>query len=856
MKALTTRLVCALTLAVVILGGLPAASARQSMGDRQVGAFPSWDGRQLLDVNTASPHPKLEGVLQELVAAHQAGESARVTTIARQRQIDLTDNKVCVILEADPDRIAEATAAIVSMGAAEETRHQNLLQVRVPLDKLDDLANLPSANYVRMPFHARSLPVARTLDFPSVRRAESKPLGIVTSEGVAKIGANLWQDAGIRGQGITVAIIDLGFAEYQSRLGAELPSTVKTQSFRADGDITAQGETHGTMVAEIIHDVAPDAALLLVNFGTDVEWANAVDYVIAQGVEIVSSSISFVNSGPLDGTGFFSDKVNQARQAGIFWAQSSGNYAMDHWSGSFVDANGNSVLDFAPGVELNTFDVPPGSVVEALLSWNDWPASSQDYNLYLVQIQNGRAVTVDQSTTVQDGTQEPFERVAYPTVMGGTFGVAIQKAAATRDVRFDLFMFGIIDPSLRFQVAASSLGIPADAPGAISVGATAVTNDALEPFSSQGPTVDGRLKPDLAAPDGVTTSFGEFLGTSASSPHVAAAAALVKSANPSLGPAEIQSFLEQRAADLGPPGNDDLYGAGRLNLGPPPGGSPGPAAPLSAADAKIEIVFPHDAAGNPASVTSGGLANIGAFLFSPNSLTPVPCSFNQPVRLYRAQNTAVAEQVGIGEPQVITRNGMQITQWQFNNVDVSGAIDPLNKYYFFLTIDGLPTSTNVWSHGADARTIFPNQDTPTAVGPLGATADAKIEIVFPHDQQGNPQPVTGSDLVNLAVDVFAPGTLVAASPDTDLTVRLFRSLNNGMQELVGVGQKQIVTQGSVPYPQWVFNDVDVSASKDPLNKYYFRVAIDGVATRSNIWSHGADARTIFPEQDVPTSSCP
>ena len=56
----------------------------------------------------------------------------------------------------------------------------------------------------------------------------------------------------------------------------------------------------------------------------------------------------------------------------------------------------------------------------------------------------------------------------------------------------------------------------------------------IEVFSSQGPTADGRTKPDLAAPDGVSTvSYGNrglaFFGTSASAPHAAGAIALMKS---------------------------------------------------------------------------------------------------------------------------------------------------------------------------------------------------------------------------------------------------------------------------------------------------------------------------------------
>ena len=58
------------------------------------------------------------------------------------------------------------------------------------------------------------------------------------------------------------------------------------------------------------------------------------------------------------------------------------------------------------------------------------------------------------------------------------------------------------------------------------------THQTIEFFSSRGPTLDGRLKPDISAIDGVgVTAAGSFenpfFGTSAAAPHVAGEAALV-----------------------------------------------------------------------------------------------------------------------------------------------------------------------------------------------------------------------------------------------------------------------------------------------------------------------------------------
>src|SRR5262249_28669304 len=62
--------------------------------------------------------------------------------------------------------------------------------------------------------------------------------------------------------------------------------------------------------------------------------------------------------------------------------------------------------------------------------------------------------------------------------------------------------------------------------------------------------------------------------------------------------------------------------------------------------------------------------------------------------------------------------------------------------------------------------------------------------------------------------------------------------------------------GNTTFPVWDFNDVDVSAARDPKHKVYFRLGIDGKRDASNVWSHASDARTFMPQPDVPTGLLP
>ena len=121
-------------------------------------------------------------------------------------------------------------------------------------------------------------------------------------------------------------------------------------------------------------------------------------------------------------------------------------------------------------------------------------------------------------------------------------------------------------------------------PGLLAVGAAPWWDPhTIAPYSSRGPTNDGRTKPDVTGATEVTSSVYEhgFGGTSASSPYVAGLAALVKQRFPHYSPQRIAQYLkenaEPRPADdpiLGPsahPNNTWGYGFARL---PPPDGSP------------------------------------------------------------------------------------------------------------------------------------------------------------------------------------------------------------------------------------------------------------------------------------------
>ncbi|MFZ4621926.1 MAG: S8 family serine peptidase [Bacteroidota bacterium] len=116
-----------------------------------------------------------------------------------------------------------------------------------------------------------------------------------------------------------------------------------------------------------------------------------------------------------------------------------------------------------------------------------------------------------------------------------------------------------------------SITAPADADSIISVGAV-TSAGFLAGFSSNGPTSDGRMKPDVVAhgvgtywatTGGKSSYSGGSQGTSLATPLVAGAAAMILSAHPELTPIQVRDALRNTAANAAKPNND--IGWGNIN---------------------------------------------------------------------------------------------------------------------------------------------------------------------------------------------------------------------------------------------------------------------------------------------------
>jgi len=409
------------------------------------------------------------------------------------------------------------------------------------------------------------------------------------SEALAVMDVAPFLATGATGSGVRVAVIDVDFSGYESLLGAELPPHVETRSF-VDPDLEPFRERsyHGTAVAEIIHDVAPGADLIFLTILTQSDFFEAVTWCIENEVSVVNMSLGFV-AGPRDGSSTISAEVDRASQAGIVWINSAGNEAASHWGGDWVDADADSYLDFAPGLEVVGFTYPGfqggGSpAVVAQLIWDRWPTTT-GLSLELEIYRDSLRAQLATSSNGQPSGALPYRVATLNNAVAGTryyLAIKRQSGVISSPLRLDVFNDETVS-DMQPRNAGGSLLIPADARGALSVGAydfTKVTPgaDPVRFYSSRGPTWDGRSKPEIVAADGVsTTTYGPrgFYGTSASAPHVAGAAALLSSASVRGGlftyvwnREDLLKLLAIRPLDFGPPGNDDTYGLGGIVLPP------------------------------------------------------------------------------------------------------------------------------------------------------------------------------------------------------------------------------------------------------------------------------------------------
>ncbi|MEV7044265.1 S8 family serine peptidase [Amycolatopsis sp. NPDC051061] len=445
------------------------------------------------------------------------------------------------------------------------------------------------------------------------------------SEGDQAHGADTARTTyGVSGSGVKVCVLSDGVDSLaKSQSAGELPAVDVLSGQKGSGD-------EGTAMLEIIHDLAPDAALgFATAFTSEASFAANIRALRTTGhCTIIIDDVAYFDESPFQDTQV-AQAVNDVTAAGVLYFSSAGNSgnATDGTSGYYegdfrassskISGVTGTPHDFDPSTTTQNFDaLSAGSLGKPVtLFWSDpWGKSANDYDLFIL---NSAGSVVASSENGQSGAQNPYEIASVPSTGSGYKVAVVKYSGADRFIALNVIRGRFVaSGSLRafstngvtnghssaanaFSVAAApagpaftrplETGDPANPVGPYPGLFTAASK--WERFSSDGKrhlfyNADGtaitpgnvsstggttRSKPDITAADGVATSvagFQSFYGTSAAAPHAAAIAALLLSGKPTATPAQIRSALVSSAIDLGTPGFDTVTGNGVIMAGP------------------------------------------------------------------------------------------------------------------------------------------------------------------------------------------------------------------------------------------------------------------------------------------------
>ena len=232
------------------------------------------------------------------------------------------------------------------------------------------------------------------------------------------------------------------------------------------------------------------------------------------------------------------------------------------------------------------------------------------------------------------------------------------------------------------------------------------TSDLVADFTSRGPSIDGNVKPDLAAVgDGIYTAtqaldpngslydptgYTTVSGSSFAAAMVAGAAALVLQANANFNPAEIKSALVNTASSGAITDNSGsgeplvtAVGAGNLNAA----AAISPGATVAPATLSFGVVGP----GSPASAQTLYITNVsGTAATFKISFTP---DVTDPDSTDQLIASPASLQIGAGQTATLAvslKGGFSFSGIYSGVINVTGPATALRVPYWYLESDGVP----------------------------------------------------------------------------------------------------------------------------------------------------------------------
>jgi subtilisin family serine protease len=503
---------------------------------------------------------EFDSVLKMIHKKHQERSADHAVRAAKGLNIRIRERDGQVMMPVIIDRnrngksLKQYRAMLRTEGIEVDAVSRSYIRILVPISELGRLTRL-------------NIPEVRAPLSPYVEEGQ----GSIISESVALTGAASYQGSGVTGAGTKIAIVDLGFIGLQSAISAgELPADTVIVDLPGDGIETYT--IHGVGVAEHASDMAPDAEIHCIMVSDSADLENAADYIRDNGIRVANHSVAWPNASYYDGTGPINSIINSSHNDDdIFWTVASGNYARKHWRGGWSDTDSDGWLNFS-GADEELALSGAGSQISIFLNWNQYQDMNHKTNLDLFLVNKDGQVVETSEGTHPSRSSPTKESITFSyDAAQAPYSIKVQLVSNPKD-NLDLTLFSI-SHDFEYSHAAASVMDPASAPGAFAVGAVrhglwTGANPPLESFSSQGPTTDARMKPELVAPDGTSSkAYPAAYGTSFASPTVAGAVALLLQENPLHTPASLKTQLMADAIDFRTAGWDNESGAGKLSVG-------------------------------------------------------------------------------------------------------------------------------------------------------------------------------------------------------------------------------------------------------------------------------------------------
>jgi hypothetical protein len=500
------------------------------------------------------------------------------------------DRQQTVTLDIKAHVDAELLAALRRLGAQIISAFPayDAVRAQLPLAAVEAAAAIPQVRFIgpaQVPITVQEPGIA-----PRATLRASITEAVAQTEGNHAHGADLVQALGIAGAGVKVGVLSSGVDSLATEQAAgALPAVTVLSGQQGFGD-------EGTAMLEIVHTLAPAAQLYFATAnGGDAQMATNITALQAAGCNVIVDDEEYLDEGVFQ-DGPIAQAVAGVTAAGALYFSAAANNGNEDsgtsgtWEGDFLASSTvnsyGTYNDFGNGDASDLLTADARYIVS--LKWSDpLGLSTNDYDLYIF---NSADQLVDLSTTVQNGTSDPFESVGSQNA--GSYVVATLYSGSRRALHLDTE-----GGQLYYATSSATYGHNAQA-SAVTVAATNVANaqgneflggaqDPVETYSSDGfrrifyqangaaitpgnfliSTHGGTVltKPDLTAADCVSNNvsgYSPFCGTSAAAPHAGAIAALALSMPNHPTAAAIKAAMLSSALDVMATGVDRDSGSG------------------------------------------------------------------------------------------------------------------------------------------------------------------------------------------------------------------------------------------------------------------------------------------------------